>query len=1235
MLPHHQQQSPQTAPVRNVMGNMTMTSGSRRPRARSPSPEPARQPIGAFSNNNPFSTRHDFTNDDEQDWNLPVPLLESPPHIPDQRAAPIDWILSKKFLNFDTPHIAIARLALLARNDNRRYNTWNMDSCCGQHMARGSRTHITPNDVLIMQNLRFNLLSAVQLMNCGVDLSTKIETRDIRCRTRRAIGRAHSENGVYFPHFGIPDCSGDSKELIDLVPLRFEHIHHRDWKHPDGRPWVPHHAHPHEVALHDPDPDDICRDCHTPTASTSAIAGRCLVAITKAEREAPPEEGLSNLELETATCVVFGTKENPLPRPASQHLRGMLRGTGVGTFDANGVPRPYTKEKFMEIYSHQRKSAKNLTVAQEEELARHEVEALRQRSLAESCGTFAWSGWGEEQSASNEGGWGSAGGWGTSDTGGWGAASGGETSGWGTSGEVWRASREDQRGEKEEIEAEPPVVPLGRPPRRAVPALPPPDIQPGSDPWDTIDWGNEPSTLRRTVYGPAPEPREPTFFHGTIRGTNIPLSNILDIEFLALMLTMANEDDEAEDTAAEPAQAPDKDPAEAHARYMWTYGFRADDTIWHQRLGHPSRLTLKNCIEADVFVPDALLRHDGTEVRGATHPPNCTVYPEAVLSHQPLPLLEPRTNRYAKQEKVYSDFLNVGHCGSNDELYTLTFVDVGMRYVWVVNVEACSRAYEVFRPWLAHAQRQSREKLKIWQSDGATEFRSKEMQDYLAKKGIEHHVSLPYAHQQQGIVERTNRTLMTKVRALMKQSKLPPTYWTYAMHHAVRVHNLLSTTAITGNSSPHVKRIGTKGNTSMLRVQKIQNVRDVIFYEWLFFRQFREDEQANANRVHANDGRSYASPEDEAAAAILEQDPRGEFTRGNHHDDDNDNSSGGGAGATCGGSSGSGKGAALPAPPEPESDDDDVQEVTPQHRHDSTVSGIQLLGLHTATSMTPRVIEPKNPRQALTGPHIKEWREAMDTKIKALESRDTWVLVHRATIKGRRILSGKWVFRVKTVANGTIERFKARWVVRGYDHRHGIDFDQTFAPVNRHTSVRILLAIAAARHLPLQQIDVKNAFLYALVDAAIYVEQPHTYGEGDSCVCQLRKSLYGIKQVPRLWQQYLHNILLEIDFKQLPHDPGMYRRDFRSEYIPLTVYVDDILYTGSSNEPLEQFEKNLAGRVDITCNHDAKHFLGLNISYSPQAIHLSAAKYAEELGKRFNMAPTPLSTPAGLHTYQQ
>ncbi|CAI7777312.1 unnamed protein product, partial [Closterium sp. NIES-53] len=408
-----------------------------------------------------------------------------------------------------------------------------------------------------------------------------------------------------------------------------------------------------------------CMDCHMPTASTSAIAGRGLAAIAKAEREAWLEEGRSNLEFKIATRGIFGTEEHPLPGPSSQHLQGKLRGTGVGTFNVHNVPRPYTKEKFLEIYSHQRDSTKKLTVAQEEELARREADELRQWSLAD---------WRQDKRL----------------------------------GSFPQGPKEGRRKE----EAEPPVVPLGRPPHRPAPALPPPDIQPHRDPWDTIDWGNEPSTSRHIVYGPDLKPREPTFVPGTILVTNIPFSVILDREFLALMLTAANEE-EAEEAAAEPAQAPDEDPVEAHVRYMRTSGFRASDDLWHQRLGHPSCVTLKNCIEAGVFAPGALLCPDGTKVRRTTQLRNCTVCPKAALSHQPFPLLEPGTNRYPKLHKAYSDFLNVGHCGINDELYTLTFVDAGTRYVWIVNVEVCSREYEVFRLWPAHAQRQSGEKLKF------------------------------------------------------------------------------------------------------------------------------------------------------------------------------------------------------------------------------------------------------------------------------------------------------------------------------------------------------------------------------------------------------------------------------------------------------------------------------------------------------------------------------------------
>ncbi|CAI7898971.1 unnamed protein product [Closterium sp. NIES-54] len=214
-------------------------------------------------------------------------------------------------------------------------------------------------------------------------------------------------------------------------------------------------------------------------------------------------------------------------------------------------------------------------------------------------------------------------------------------------------------------------------------------LLPHRDPWDTIDWGYEPSTPQHTVYGPDLELREPTFVPGTIPGTNILYSIILDRDFLALMLTTGNdEEEEGEEAAAEA----DEDPEAAHTRYKRTSGLRATDGLWHQRLGHPSRVTQKNCIEAGVFAPGALLRPDGSEVRSTIQPRNGTVCPEV------------GTNRYPKLHKVYRDFLNVGHCGIDDELYTLTFVEVRTCYVWIVNVEARSSAYDVFRLWLAHAQ---------------------------------------------------------------------------------------------------------------------------------------------------------------------------------------------------------------------------------------------------------------------------------------------------------------------------------------------------------------------------------------------------------------------------------------------------------------------------------------------------------------------------------------------------
>ncbi|CAI7786590.1 unnamed protein product [Closterium sp. NIES-53] len=161
----------------------------------------------------------------------------------------------------------------------------------------------------------------------------------------------------------------------------------------------------------------------------------------------------------------------------------------------------------------------------------------------------------------------------------------------------------------------------------------------------------------------------------------------------------------------------------------------------------------------------------------------------------------------------------------------------------------------------------------------------------------------------------------------------------------------------------------------------------------------------------------------------------------------------------------------------------------------------------------------------------------------------------------------------------------------------------------------------------LRQIDVANAFLYAPVDAEIFVELPHGSNAGPNQVFQLEKSLYGIKQAPRLWQQHLHARLIRIGFLQLPHDQGMYRLTKGTDYILLIVYVDDLFYIGSTDAITTWFEGELQRDLTLTVATTVTQYLGLNIQDSDNAIYLSVEKYTDTIAKRSGLTPTAISTP--------
>ncbi|CAI7794965.1 unnamed protein product [Closterium sp. NIES-54] len=225
--------------------------------------------------------------------------------------------------------------------------------------------------------------------------------------------------------------------------------------------------------------------------------------------------------------------------------------------------------------------------------------------------------------------------------------------------------------------------------------------------------------------------------------------------------------------------------------------------------------------------------------------------------------------------------------------------------------------------------------------------------------------------------------------------------------------------------------------------------------------------------------------------------------------------------------------------------------------------------------------------------------------------------------EGGKNLSGKWVFRIKTLADELINKYKA---ICGFEQTRFANYDQSFALVERHTLVRILICIVVVKQRPLRQIDISNTLVYAIVDAIIFVEQPHAFKEDDSTVCLLQKSLYSIKRAPRLWHHYLHTVLIELGFTQLPHDQGMYRRETHGKFILLVAYVDDLLYTSDNTELLDRYKEEIKEKLEVTINHNVTQFLGLNITQSATSIHLSAAKYAETLAKKFAIAPINLTT---------
>ncbi|KAJ0868636.1 putative RNA-directed DNA polymerase [Helianthus annuus] len=262
-------------------------------------------------------------------------------------------------------------------------------------------------------------------------------------------------------------------------------------------------------------------------------------------------------------------------------------------------------------------------------------------------------------------------------------------------------------------------------------------------------------------------------------------------------------------------------------------------------------------------------------------------------------------------------------------------------------------------------------------------------------------------------------------------------------------------------------------------------------------------------------------------------------------------------------------------------------------------------------------VEPSTHHEAIV---IKEWKAAMEEEIAALERHQTWSLTELPHDK--KPIGLKWVFKLKFNADGKIQKHKARIVAKGYAQKSGIDYEETFSPVARFETIRLVLALVAQKGWMAYQFDVKSAFLNGVLKEEVYVMQPPGFekkGE-EHKVLKLHKALYGLKQAPRAWYSRIDGYLVQHGYKRSQNEPTLYvKRGASGDIIVVCLYVDDIVYASSSKKLLTEFKSKMISEFEMTDIGVLSYFLGLEVTQRSDGVFLSQQKYARDLLKRFGM----------------
>ncbi len=624
----------------------------------------------------------------------------------------------------------------------------------------------------------------------------------------------------------------------------------------------------------------------------------------------------------------------------------------------------------------------------------------------------------------------------------------------------------------------------------------------------------------------------------------------------------------------------------------------------------------------------------------------CSICVKGKLSRNNIPKIS-TTKTTMVGELVHSDVWGPAQNNSyRNYRYFVTFIDDFSKYIVTIPIEAKSDVLYNFKCYVNLVETQINVKIKCLRSDNGGEYVSKEFHQYCRGKGIKRQLTVPHSSFQNGVAERTNRTLIEGIRCLLIGAQMEKKYWCEAVVHITYIRNMVlqgkeekapcemfllrkpDYSRLLPFGSPVWVQINEKNRKKLDEVAKkgvyvgvdksSKGIRVIVHGRLIISRDYVLSSKREKRSIMLDSGDKVEESEDEEIHVQTRKAEKPDILK-NPSTENEGTASDYDASQYYSGSEGYS---------DTVSDADSYKEMT-GYLYDvgADVDPKNILDYPRARRLRSLAVTLNiNARDAIADP---EWKIAMDSEIESQSNNGTWSLVEKP--KEAKVLPCKWIFTLKAEADGS-KRKKARLVIGGHRQREGIDYQETFAPVVKYQSVRTLLALATYHDWYVHQMDFVTAFLNAEVDVQLYMQQPPGYEDGTPKVCRIQKGLYGLKQAPRGWNQKLNEIMKKFKFEKNPADDSVYIKHMESNLkIIVAVYVDDLIIISNNLEEIEVFKKGIKKLYNVKDLGELSLILGMRWkrNHGERKSTLKQTDYIQEILKKFGMQDSKIvSTPA-------